>query len=128
MQTVQYSTNWVYVTTNGIPAYPTGPFLDGNPSLAYDQNAIFKFPLNPTQNTGTLTATNGGNIGDDENEDDINNDLTGVAKSASFLSGLIRPILEFITNIGYVAVVFVGGILAGAANSINFNFYPQHLL
>jgi hypothetical protein len=63
VQTVQYSTNWVYVTTNGIPAYPTGPFLDGNPSLATDQNAIFKFPLNPVQNTGTPTSTTGGNIG-----------------------------------------------------------------
>ena len=46
IQTVQYSANSVYVTTNGIPAYTTGPFLDGNPSLATDQNAIFKFPLN----------------------------------------------------------------------------------
>jgi len=63
VQAVQYSTNWAYVTTNGIPAYPTGPFLDGNPSLATDQNAIFKIPLNPTQNTGALTATTGGNIG-----------------------------------------------------------------
>jgi len=62
-QSVQYSTNWVYVTTNGIPSYPTGPFLDGNPSQATDQNAIFKFPLNPTQNTGTPTSTTGGNIG-----------------------------------------------------------------
>ncbi|MFM1772132.1 MAG: hypothetical protein RLZZ71_1274 [Bacteroidota bacterium] len=63
VQTVQYSTNWVYVSTNGIPAYITGPFLDGNPSLAQDQNAIFKFPLNPVQNTGTPTNTTGGNIG-----------------------------------------------------------------
>ena len=63
IQTVQYSSNWVYVSTNGIPAYTTGPFLDGNPSLATDQNAIFKIPLNPVQNTGTLTATSGGNIG-----------------------------------------------------------------
>ena len=63
VQTVQYSANWVYATTNGIPAYPTGPFLDGNPSLATDQNAIFKFPLNPVQNTGTPTATTMGNIG-----------------------------------------------------------------
>lgn len=62
-QAVQYSSNWVYVTTNGIPAYPTGPFLDGNPSQATDQNAIFKIPLNPTKNTGTLTATTAGNIG-----------------------------------------------------------------
>lgn len=63
VQTVQYSSNWAYISTNGIPAYPTGPFSDGNPSLATDQNAIFKISLNPAQNTGTLTATNGGNIG-----------------------------------------------------------------
>jgi hypothetical protein len=64
VQKVQYSTSWVYVTTNGIPAYITGPFLDGNPSLATTQSAaIFKFPLNPTQNTGIATATTGGNIG-----------------------------------------------------------------
>lgn len=62
-QAVQYSDQWVYVSTNGIPAYVTGPFLDGNPSLAQDQNAIFKFPLIPTENTGTPTPTNMGNIG-----------------------------------------------------------------
>jgi hypothetical protein len=62
-QLVQYSANSVYVNTRGIPSYVTGPFLDGNPSLATDQNAIFKFPLNPIQNTGTPTATTGGNIG-----------------------------------------------------------------
>ena len=62
-QSVQYSTNWVYVTATGIPSYVTGPFQDGNPSQATNQNAIFKFPLNPTQNTGTATATTGGNIG-----------------------------------------------------------------
>jgi hypothetical protein len=63
VQAVQYSTNFVYVTTTGIPAYVTGPFLDGNPSLATNQNAIFKLSLNPTANTGTLTSTTGGNIG-----------------------------------------------------------------
>ncbi|MDI9258352.1 YHYH protein [Flavobacterium sedimenticola] len=64
VQTVQYSNNWVYVTTNGIPAYITGPFLDGNPSLATSRNgAIFRFPLSPTQNTGTPTNTTAGNIG-----------------------------------------------------------------
>ena len=63
VQTVQYSATSVYVSTNGIPAYITGPFQDGNTSLATSQNAIFKFPLNPTPNTGTLTPTTGGNIG-----------------------------------------------------------------
>ncbi len=63
VQLVQYSNQWVYVSTNGIPAYTTGPFLDGNPSQATDQNAIFKFPLNPAQNMGNATPTTGGNIG-----------------------------------------------------------------
>jgi hypothetical protein len=63
VQQVQYSANWVYVKTQGVPSYVTGPFLDGNPSLASAQNAIFKFPLSPTQNTGTPTSTNAGNIG-----------------------------------------------------------------
>lgn len=62
-QKVEYSANNAYVYTKGVPAYPTGPFLDGNPSQATDQNAIFKIPLNPTKNTGTPTATSGGNIG-----------------------------------------------------------------
>ncbi|MBL7754520.1 MAG: YHYH protein, partial [Chitinophagaceae bacterium] len=62
-QKVQYSTNWVYINTHGVPSYTTGPFLDGNPSVASDQNAIFKMPLNPTPNTGTLTPTTLGNIG-----------------------------------------------------------------
>jgi hypothetical protein len=63
IKTVLYSTNWSYIRANGIPSYVTGPFLDGNPSIATSQNAIFKFPLNPVQNTGTATATTGGNIG-----------------------------------------------------------------
>ena len=63
VQTVLYSTNWSYIRSKGIPAYVTGPFLDGNPSIATNQNAIFKMPLNPVQNTGTPTNTTGGNIG-----------------------------------------------------------------
>ncbi|GEM56305.1 hypothetical protein B0A58_15270 [Flavobacterium branchiophilum NBRC 15030 = ATCC 35035] len=63
-QQVRYSTNWVYVNATGIPSYPVGPFTgDGNPNNAGNQNAIFKFPLNPTENTGTKTAVGAGNIG-----------------------------------------------------------------
>ena len=62
-QSIKYSAASVYVATNGIPTYITGPFQDGNPSLATAQNAIFKLPLNPAENTGTKTNTNGGNIG-----------------------------------------------------------------
>lgn len=63
VQRVYFSTNWVYVYTKGLPGYITGPFLDGNPSIATNQNAIFKISRNPTQNTGTPTNTTGGNIG-----------------------------------------------------------------
>jgi hypothetical protein len=63
VQSVLYSNNWIYVRTKGLPSYTTGPFLDGNPSLATNQNAIFKISRNPVQNTGTPTATTGGNIG-----------------------------------------------------------------
>ncbi len=63
VQTVQYNTSDVYISTTGLPSYVTGPFLDGNPSLATNQNAIFRFPLNPVQNTGTPVNTIGGNIG-----------------------------------------------------------------
>jgi hypothetical protein len=63
VQTVLYSASSVYIRTNGIPAYISGPFLGGNPTIATNQNAIFKFPLNPVQNTGTPSSTTGGNIG-----------------------------------------------------------------
>lgn len=63
VQQVQYSTDWTYVKTTGCPSYITGPFLDGNPSTASNQNAIFKIPRNPVENTGTPTPTNMGNIG-----------------------------------------------------------------
>lgn len=63
VQQVQYSDNWSYVHTQGVPAYITGPFLDGNPNLASGQSAIFKIPRVPQPNTGTLTGTTGGDIG-----------------------------------------------------------------
>jgi YHYH protein/Secretion system C-terminal sorting domain len=62
-QQVRYSANWAYINATGMPAYKVGPYLDNNPNQAGNQNAIFKLPLNPTQNTGTPTATTGGNIG-----------------------------------------------------------------
>lgn len=62
-QQVEYTDEFVYVTATGIPAYPTGPFPDGNPFQAENQDGIYKFPLNPVENTGTPDATTGGNIG-----------------------------------------------------------------
>lgn len=63
-QQVRYGTDWVYINATGIPAYPTGIFTgDGNTNVAGNQNAIYRLPLNPTQNTGTPTATSAGNCG-----------------------------------------------------------------
>ena len=62
-QSVEYSDNFAYISTQGTPAYPTGPFSDGNPSNAEAQNNIYKMPLNPQPNNGTPTNTTGGNIG-----------------------------------------------------------------
>lgn len=62
-QKVEYSDDFVYVTATGIPAYPTGPFGDGNPSQASDQEAIYKIPLSPLESTGDPDNTTGGNIG-----------------------------------------------------------------
>jgi hypothetical protein len=64
-QLVRYNNVNVFVSTAGIPAYPTGIFSgDGNNNQAGNQNAVYRFPLNPTQNTtGTLTSTTGGNCG-----------------------------------------------------------------
>lgn len=61
-QHIEYSDDFVYVHTKGIPAYPTGPFNGGNPSQASDQNAIYKMPRTP-QPAATPQNTNGGNIG-----------------------------------------------------------------
>jgi len=88
-QQVRYSSNWVYVNATGIPAYTTGIFTgDGNTNLAGNQNAIYKLPLNPTQNTGTPTATSGGNNGIFINGVSIFDWRDGVAYSASAVNGI----------------------------------------
>ena len=64
VQAVNYNTTtgYVYVSTDGIPAYISGPF-NGNPStVATERNAVFRFPLAPSPAT-TPTNTTGGNIG-----------------------------------------------------------------
>jgi len=57
VQLVQYSSNFSYINCSGVPAYIVGPYFDGNPALATNNDWLFKIPLNPAENTGTLTAT-----------------------------------------------------------------------
>jgi ATP-binding cassette subfamily B protein len=44
----------------------------------------------------------------------INQSLAAHSQGAQFVSGLIRPIMDFISNLVYVAVVMVGGALTGS--------------
>lgn len=63
VESVHYTPNNSLVSAAGIPSYIIGPYLDGNPSNASDNEHIFKIPLNPIEQTGTKTATNAGVIG-----------------------------------------------------------------
>lgn len=88
-QQVRYTTTDVYVNATGIPAYPTGIFTgDGNTNNAGNQNAIYRIPLNPTQNTGTPTATSGGNNGIFVNGVSLFDYRDGVAYSATATNGI----------------------------------------
>jgi len=62
VQLVQYSANYVYVSTNCIPLYAIGPWPT-NPNVPSPQNFVCEFPRHPVQNTGTLTAVGLGTIG-----------------------------------------------------------------
>ena len=87
VQLVRYNTTYAYVSATGIPAYITGPFLDGNNSLATAQNKIFRIPLAPIQGTGTV-ATTGGNIGVFKNGVALFDYRDGVAYSATAPNGI----------------------------------------
>ena len=63
VQAVQYNAVNVYITATGIPDYPTGPFLDGNPSLAGDNGYIFRIPRDPQPASGTSMEPPLGHIG-----------------------------------------------------------------
>jgi lipopolysaccharide export system protein LptA len=56
VQQVQYSTNYVYVTATGVPAFVTGPFATGPVSKALNNNYIFKLPFN-TERLHKLTES-----------------------------------------------------------------------
>ncbi len=63
VELVQYSADNVYITASGVPRYPTGPFPDGNPSQAEDQDYLFRIPRNPAEGPTGGTETGLGHIG-----------------------------------------------------------------
>ena len=62
VQTVQFSDDNVYVSSTGIPRYSTGPYPAGNPSVATEQDYLFRIPRDPVINSGTPVATGLGAI------------------------------------------------------------------
>ncbi len=61
VQQVQYSTNFVYVTATGVPAFVTGPFATGPVTSALNNSYVLKIPLNPVE-AATKTAVGNGAI------------------------------------------------------------------
>ena len=63
IQLVQFSEDNVYVEATGIPRYATSPFPSGNPSVASEQDYLFRIPRTPVVNSGAPTETGLGYIG-----------------------------------------------------------------
>jgi hypothetical protein len=62
VQKVQYSNDYVYVSSTCIPSYTIGPW-PGNPNTPSNQNFVFKITRHPQKNTGTATNTPLGHTG-----------------------------------------------------------------
>lgn len=69
VQLVQYSSNFVYVSATGVPAFVTGPFATGPVTTALNNNYVIKLPLNPTVAT--------------------NKTLVGMGAVAAFINGTV---------------------------------------
>ena len=62
VQKIQYSDNYIYISSSGIPAYSIGPW-PGDPNVAEGQNFVFKIPRYPEIESGSKTSTPLGPIG-----------------------------------------------------------------
>lgn len=62
VDSVQYSSDYVYISASCIPGYDIGPW-PGNPNTAKNQNFVFKITRHPQLNSATPIATPLGHIG-----------------------------------------------------------------
>ncbi len=64
VQSVAYSTDWVYIKTSGLAGHVMGPWLNGAfPNLPKNQNVTYRFPRSPGTVPTTKTQTGLGAIG-----------------------------------------------------------------
>jgi len=121
VQQVRYSTDNVYVNSTGIPDYPTGPFLDGNPARAGEQDYLFRIPRTPQEKTGTKTATGLGHIGVLRNGVPIYNALDAMSYNNQGIWNRNAVVMEndgFDCTKGHPAPNMQGGLTKG--------FYHHH--
>jgi len=68
IQQIRYSASSVYINTNGLPGYTSGPWFgfqnNGGvfPNFPSNQNLLYQFPVSPAP-AATLTSTGGGTCG-----------------------------------------------------------------
>jgi hypothetical protein len=62
VQSVDYTSEYAYISCTCIPGYDIGPWA-GNPNSAANQDFCFRITLDPQENTGTFTNTGLGHIG-----------------------------------------------------------------
>ncbi len=63
VQSIHYTCDSIWISATGVPAYTTGPFLDGNMGLPDNQNWLFRISRNPVEEMGTKTEVPLGAIG-----------------------------------------------------------------
>jgi hypothetical protein len=63
VQQIRHNATDVYINATGIPSYSIGPWPDGNPDVAMNQNYLVRIPKTPQEQTGPKTATSLGAIG-----------------------------------------------------------------
>jgi len=64
VQSVSYSTDWVYIKTSGLAGHVMGPWLNGAfPNLPKNQNVTYRLPRSPGAVPATKTLTGLGAIG-----------------------------------------------------------------
>ncbi len=62
VQSVDYTSNFAFISCTCIPGYDIGPWV-GNPNSAANQDFCFRITMNPQENTGVLINTGLGHIG-----------------------------------------------------------------
>ncbi len=127
VQQISYTATDVYVRSAGIPSYAVGPFGDGNPAAPTDRAWLFRIPRNPTELSGTKTATPLGPIGVLVNGLPIYNALDAMSYNNQSIwnqNAVVNEARGFDAGLGHPAPVRGGATIDGFVEGI----YHHHQL